>query len=117
MAHAISRFGIIGLGKMGAALAQNARQSGFDIVGVDRKGVPEELARSGVSAAKVSELVALPPPRFVMLYVPAGPLVDQLLDQLAGCLASGDIVADGGNSYWGDSIRRHARMKGKLRTR
>jgi 6-phosphogluconate dehydrogenase len=49
----------------------------------------------------------------VFLYVPAGPVVDGLLDALAAALEPGDVVADGGNSYWGDSIRRHARLAGR----
>jgi 6-phosphogluconate dehydrogenase len=48
-----------------------------------------------------------------MLYVPAGPPVDAVLTQLSDVLTPGDIIADGGNSYWGDSIRRHARLKEK----
>jgi 6-phosphogluconate dehydrogenase len=52
----------------------------------------------------------LPQPRLVMLYIPAGKAVDDTLDKLTGLLAAGDIVADGGNSYWGDSIRRHQRL-------
>jgi 6-phosphogluconate dehydrogenase len=50
-------------------------------------------------------------PRAVFLYVPAGPAVDTILDQLASALEPGDVVVDGGNSYWGDSIRRHARLR------
>jgi 6-phosphogluconate dehydrogenase len=46
-----------------------------------------------------------------MLYLPAGPLVDETLNALTRILGRGDVVADGGNSYWGDSIRRHARLK------
>jgi 6-phosphogluconate dehydrogenase len=46
----------------------------------------------------------------VFLYIPAGRVVDEVLDQLAVALEPGDIVVDGGNSYWGDSIRRHARL-------
>jgi 6-phosphogluconate dehydrogenase len=45
-----------------------------------------------------------------MLYVPAGRVVDDLLDALAEMLEPGDIAADAGNSYWGDSIHRHARL-------
>jgi 6-phosphogluconate dehydrogenase len=112
MAAPLRRFGIVGLGKMGGNLAKNAVRAGYEIVGVDPKGVSEDLARSGVIAATIAQLTKLlPRPRFVMLYVPAGPSVDHLLDQLDECLESGDIIADGGNSYWGDSIRRHARMK------
>jgi 6-phosphogluconate dehydrogenase len=46
----------------------------------------------------------------VFVYVPAGPVVDEVLDELSEHLVGGDIVVDGGNSYWGDSIRRHARL-------
>jgi 6-phosphogluconate dehydrogenase len=49
----------------------------------------------------------------VLLYVPAGRAVDEILDGLAQSLEPGDIVADGGNSYWGDSIRRHRRVQAK----
>jgi 6-phosphogluconate dehydrogenase len=111
MAQTVRRFGIVGLGKMGAGIAQNALGAGFDIVGVDPKGISEELARSGVRSATVADLRLLSPPRFVMLFVPAGPVVDRLLDDLSQHLETGDIIADAGNSYWGDSIRRHARMK------
>jgi len=49
----------------------------------------------------------------VFLYIPAGPPVDRVLDDLAAHLEAGDILIDGGNSYWGDSIRRHRRLKEK----
>jgi 6-phosphogluconate dehydrogenase len=73
------------------------------------------LLHAGLKAASdVKQLAALlPSPRFIMLYVPAGPPVDAVLTQLSDVLTPGDIIADGGNSYWGDSIRRHARLKEK----
>src|SRR5215510_12633232 len=104
MAQPIKRFAIVGLGKMGGNLALNALRAGFEVVGVDRKGVTEELARLGAMSATVAELRTLPRPRLVMLYVPAGPAVDQLLEELTSPFQAGDIIADGGNSYWGDSI-------------
>src|SRR5262249_47146148 len=110
MAQSVGRFAIVGLGKMGGNLALNAARAGLQIVGVDPKGVPQELARSGVISATLTNLKSLPRPRFAMLYVPAGPLVDRLLHELGEVLEAGDIIADGGKSYWGDSIRRHARM-------
>ncbi|MGN6461559.1 MAG: NADP(+)-dependent, decarboxylating phosphogluconate dehydrogenase [Pseudolabrys sp.] len=115
MSDPVRRFGIVGLGKMGAGLAENALEHGFDVVGLDAHAISDALVRKGVQPAKdVAHLAALlPPPRFVMLYVPAGPPVDQLLDQLTEVLSPGDIIADGGTSYWGDSIRRHARLKAK----
>jgi 6-phosphogluconate dehydrogenase len=107
--------GIIGLGKMGAGLARNALAKGFKVAGLDTHAVAEDLLHAGLKAASdVKQLAALlPSPRFIMLYVPAGRPVDAVLTQLSDVLTSGDIIADGGNSYWGDSIRRHARLKEK----
>ncbi len=115
MSQPLDSFGIIGLGKMGADLAENALAKGYGVAGLDTHPESEELKRAGVKpAADVRQLAELlKPPRLVMLYVPAGPPVDGLIDQLTGVLAPGDIIADGGNSYWGDSIRRHARLKQK----
>jgi 6-phosphogluconate dehydrogenase len=113
MAEPIRHFAIVGLGKMGANLAENALQKKYSVAGIDPKGAPENLKKLGLQTMQMADLASLPRPRLVMLYVPAGPLVDTLLDQLAGILEAGDMVADGGNSYWGDSIRRHGRMKEK----
>jgi 6-phosphogluconate dehydrogenase len=52
-------------------------------------------------------------PRAVFIYIPAGPDLDPLLDEMASNLERGDILVDGGNSYWGDSIRRYRRLKEK----
>jgi 6-phosphogluconate dehydrogenase len=112
MTKPICRFAIIGLGKMGANLAENALGHDFEVVGIDPKGASAELRSSGLIVGQVPDLRSLlTPPRLVMLYVPAGALVDTLLDQLAQYLEPGDIIVDGGNSYWGDSIRRHRRMQ------
>jgi 6-phosphogluconate dehydrogenase len=110
---ALSRFGIVGLGKMGGGIALNAIDHGFSVAALDTHPISAEMQKAGVTpASNIEELVrSLTPPRLIMLYVPAGPPVDQLLDQLVRFLDEGDIVADGGNSYWGDSIRRHARAK------
>jgi 6-phosphogluconate dehydrogenase len=115
MPHSIRALGIVGLGKMGADLAKNALAKGFEVAGTDTHAISDDLTKAGLKAAKdLKQLVALlTPPRFVMLYVPAGPPVDAVLAQLEDLLQSGDIIADGGNSYWGDSIRRHARLKQK----
>ncbi len=115
MPDPIHGLGIVGLGKMGADLAKNALAKGFTVAGTDTRAVAGDLTKAGLHAAKDLEQLAalLTPPRFIMLYVPAGPPVDNVLGQLEDLLQPGDIVADGGNSYWGDSIRRHARMKQK----
>jgi 6-phosphogluconate dehydrogenase len=105
--------GIVGLGRMGGSLALQALEKGLGVVGFDPHQAPGELEDAGmVRAGSLEEVHALlSPPRAVLLYVPAGPLVDELLDRLAAVLEPGDVVADGGNSYWGDSIRRHRRLR------
>lgn len=107
------QFGIVGLGKMGAGIARNALAKGFAVAGTDSHAIADGgLKAAGLKpAADLQALVAhLPEPRVIMLYVPAGPAVDGVLDQLARVLKRDDIIVDGGNSYWGDSIRRHARL-------
>ena len=105
--------GVIGLGKMGGGIARHALSKGFSVQGFDKNQISNDLQQAGVAGhtSTKSLVEALLPPRIVFLYLPAGPLVDDLLGELSGALQKGDIVADGGNSYWGDSIRRHARLQ------
>ena len=96
--------GVVGLGKMGGGIAQHALQRGFRVIGFDKKPAENSLKRAGLSQIESLADFArtLEPPRIVFLYLPAGPLVDDTLDQLSDVLAHGDVIADGGNSYWGD---------------
>lgn len=99
---------IIGLGKMGGALAAQALEKGVKVYGLTRKGAPEDLIRKGlVDSKNLNDLIGqLKSPRLIFLYMPAGPTIEDYMNQLAGVLSPDDIVVDGGNSYWGDSIRR-----------
>jgi len=112
MSETRREIGIVGLGKMGAGLAAQALEKGITVAGFDQHPPPDELTAAGL--VSVDGLAgfreALSPPRAVFLYIPAGPICDEVLDQFAGMLEPGDLVVDGGNSYWGDSIRRHARL-------
>ncbi len=107
--------GVIGLGKMGGGLAQQAIEKGMRVVGLSRGGASSALKRAGLN--EINDVAGfrdqLNAPRFVLLYVPAGRVVDSLLEDLGKYLQSGDIIADGGNSYWGDSIRRYQRLRQK----
>jgi 6-phosphogluconate dehydrogenase len=105
--------GIIGLGRMGGGLALQARDKGMKVVGFDRAGLPAELKQAGVlEARRLQDLRReLSPPRSVFLYIPAGPAVDALLLELSQHLDPGDVIVDGGNSYWADSIRRHDELR------
>jgi 6-phosphogluconate dehydrogenase len=113
MSVTAQEFGIVGLGRIGAGIAHHAIEKGMRVVGTSRSGAPPDLVAAGlVEIAGLSGFRAqLQPPRAVLLYVPAGPAVDSMLDELAQALEPGDVVADGGNSYWGDSIRRHRRLR------
>ncbi len=106
-------FGIVGLGRMGGNLALQAIEKGTRVVGFSRGGVPGDLVKAGViEARRLADFVTkLRAPRAVFLYIPAGPAVDSVLEQLSDVLQKGDVLVDGGNSYWGDSIRRHARLQ------
>lgn len=109
----MNEFGVIGLGRIGGGLAQLALEKGMRVVGASRSGAPQELVKAGL--AEIKDFGAfraqLRAPRAVLLYIPAGPAVDKILEQLVHALEPGDIVADGGNSYWGDSIRRQRRLR------
>jgi 6-phosphogluconate dehydrogenase len=109
----MDEFGVIGLGRMGGGLAHQALEKGLRVVGASRSGAPTDLVQAGL--VEIQDFAAfrqaLQAPRAVFLYVPAGPAVDKLLDQLSKALEPGDVIVDGGNSYWGDSIRRHTRMR------
>ncbi|HEX2028114.1 MAG TPA: decarboxylating 6-phosphogluconate dehydrogenase [Nitriliruptorales bacterium] len=107
------RVGIVGLGRMGAALSRQALASGHDVVGYSidvseaRALEPDGL----VPATSLDDLVGqLRPPRVVLLYVPHGPPVHRTVEGLAGLLDPGDIVADGGNSLWTDAEDHHRRL-------
>ncbi len=107
--------GIVGLGRMGGNLSLQALEKGMRVVGFEIKAPSAELTKAGlIVIGDLAEFrTQLSPPRAVFLYIPAGPPVDQLLDDLAEHLETGDVLVDGGNSYWGDSIRRHRRLASK----
>ncbi len=102
---------MIGLGRMGANMAQRLLRGGHQVVGFD----PAEAARKLIeekgaqSAASLEGLVAkLNAPRVVWLMVPAGAITDSTIDALAPLLSAGDSIIDGGNSNYRDTQRRAA---------
>ena len=102
------QLGMIGLGRMGANMVRRLQRAGHQCVAFDRNAVSvKEVARDGATAAtSLDDLVKkLQKPRAVWLMVPAA-VVDATLHDLTGKLEAGDIVIDGGNSYYIDDIRR-----------
>lgn len=106
------KMGIIGLGRIGGSLALQALEKGIEVSGVDPGGVSGELLEAGISLLdKPADLeAALEEPRIVFLYIPSGPPVDHVIEELRTVLKPGDVLIDGGNSYWRDSIRRQQEL-------
>jgi 6-phosphogluconate dehydrogenase len=109
------QLGMIGLGRMGANMAQRLIRRGHTIVGYVRHAeTVEALLKEGSiteGASSLPDLVnKLSTPRAIWLMVPAAS-VDATLETIVPHLASGDIVIDGGNSYYHDDIRRAAALK------
>ena len=106
------QIGFVGLGKMGGNMVHRIkRDSAHEVVAFDYDAdavkTAEEHGASG--AGSLQELVAqLQPPRAVWIMVPAGDPTQQTIESLLGSLSEGDLIADGGNSRWTDSIARHA---------
>ncbi len=98
-----------GLGRMGGNMAQRLVRGGHRVVGYARTAstVDSLVAKGLCGAYSLSELVAaLPEPRAVWLMLPAGSVVDEVIDSLAGLLSADDVVIDGGNSHYRDTQRR-----------
>ena len=102
---------MVGLGRMGGNMAERLLRGGHHVVGYARR--PEGLdriLRVGLGGDGVTSLQALAeklsPPRVVWLMIPAGTAVDEMLRALGGVLTRGDIVVDGGNSYYRETLRR-----------
>jgi 6-phosphogluconate dehydrogenase len=100
---------MIGLGRMGMNMARRLLQGGQQVVAYNRTPTKtNQIVKEGaVGAFSLPEVVEkLPIPRVVWLMLPAGRAVDDHITQIRETLSSGDIVIDGGNSYYKDDIRR-----------
>ena len=95
---------MIGLGRMGANMADRLRRDGHDVVGYDPHSDASEVADLAALVA------ALEPPRAVWIMVPAGPPTTETVDALADLLEPVDLVVEGGNSRWTDAVDQHARL-------
>ncbi len=106
------QIGIVGLGRMGGNIARRLIAHGHDVVAFDRNpaAVGKFAAGGGTGAGELDDLVRrLAPPRAVWVMLPAGSPTEETVGRLSGLLQEGDIVIDGGNSFYKDDIRR-ARM-------
>jgi 6-phosphogluconate dehydrogenase len=103
------QIGVVGLGRMGANIVRRLMRAGHSCVVHDRDPAPgERLAAEGATAVDhLAPLVAaLAAPRTVWVMLPAGAATEEAIASLAGLLAPGDTIIDGGNTFWKDDVRR-----------
>lgn len=107
------QIGMIGLGRMGMNMARRLMKGKHEVVVYNRsKEKVEEIAKEGaVAADSIADLVQkLSPRRVVWIMLPAGDTTDEHLAKAATYLSEGDILVDGGNSYYKDDIRREKEL-------
>ncbi|HLF28070.1 MAG TPA: decarboxylating 6-phosphogluconate dehydrogenase [Anaerolineae bacterium] len=107
---------VIGLGRMGSNIARRLIKAGHHVVGHNRSpNVTREIAAEGLDGAfSIEEVIGkLAPPRSLWLMLPAGDPTESMITQLMGRLTSGDIVIDGGNTFYKDDIRRAELLSAK----
>jgi 6-phosphogluconate dehydrogenase len=108
--------GIIGLGRMGGNIARRLMRGGHKCVVLDRsQDAVKDVEAAGAAGAKdaADMLAKLSLPRAVWLMLPAGAVTEKVLTEVAGLMRSGDILIDGGNSFYKDDIRRAKTLRDK----
>jgi 6-phosphogluconate dehydrogenase len=108
------KIGFVGLGKMGANMTERLLARGHSVVAfdLDPAAVAAVGRQGGETAASLRELASkLDPPRAVWVMVPAGEPTEETVWSLASVLAAGDVIIDGGNSHYTDSVRRAQALK------
>jgi 6-phosphogluconate dehydrogenase len=109
------QIGMIGLGRMGANMVKRLLRGGHECVVNDRnpEAVQALVAEGATGDTSLDSFIAkLKAPRAIWLMIPAA-LVDKILDQLLTVVEPGDVIIDGGNSYYIDDIRRAKELKAK----
>ena len=110
------RLAMIGLGRMGGNMTERLMKGGHEVVAFDRtREVVDKYVKQGATPAyAVTDVAAqLKGPRIVWIMVPAGKPVDDTIAQLLPGLSKGDVIIDGGNSNFHDTMRRAAELQGK----
>jgi 6-phosphogluconate dehydrogenase len=120
------KIGFIGLGRMGSNMVYNLLDKKYEVVVYNRtpEKMQEPVAAGAIASSSISELVkslpdkkvttaesGVPPRAVIWLMVNAGEALDAVLSELTPLLKEGDIVVDGGNSYYKDSQKRYANLK------
>jgi len=103
------KIGMVGLGRMGANMAKRLIRGGHECVGFDvSQESVDAFEKDGFTATtSLDEFIALlDPPRVAWCMIPAGEITENMVQQLAQMMERGDIIIDGGNSYYKDDVRR-----------
>jgi 6-phosphogluconate dehydrogenase len=110
------RLAMIGLGRMGGNMSERLMKGGHEVVVYDRTAEVTQryVSQGAIGAQTPSEITSkLKSPRIVWIMVPAGKPVDDMIASLLPGLGKGDVIIDGGNSNFHDSMRRAADLQGK----
>ncbi|MDP9160090.1 MAG: decarboxylating 6-phosphogluconate dehydrogenase [Acidobacteriota bacterium] len=110
------RLGMVGLGKMGANMARRLMRGGHEVVASDLSAdnVGMMAKEGAVSSASLDDFVSkLAKPRIAWLMVPAGDPTEKTVQELSRRMESGDVLIDGGNSYFKDDVRRAKQLSEK----
>src|SRR5580704_3927779 len=110
------QLGVVGLGRMGGNIAQRLMQHGHSCVVYDKSAdaVASIAGKGATGSRSLEDLVAkLTAPRAIWLMLPAGKITEDAVTELGGALKSGDILIDGGNTFYKDDVRRAHELKPK----
>ncbi len=110
------KIGYIGLGRMGKNMVLHLLEQGIEVVAWNRSPEPrEEVQKAGAEAVEsLQELVSkLEHPRIIWLMLPAGEVTDQHLEELIPLVEKGDLIIDGANSFYKDTLRRYQTLQEK----
>ncbi|HEX4118023.1 MAG TPA: decarboxylating 6-phosphogluconate dehydrogenase [Rhizomicrobium sp.] len=108
------QIGIVGLGRMGANIGRRLMKKNHKVVAFDRDPKAVKALEGATGAASLKEMVEkLQTPRAIWVMLPAGKITDDTVMALGDMLQSGDVVIDGGNSFYKDDIRRGKKLKEK----
>jgi 6-phosphogluconate dehydrogenase len=108
------QIGIIGLGRMGLNMARRFIKGNHEVVVYNRTQEKVKIIEKegAIGTASLKELVQkLNTPRIIWIMLPAGPIVDEHIKQLSSLVSKGDLIIDGGNSYYKDDIRRTSELE------
>jgi len=110
------KIGLVGLGKMGGNMAQRLLNGGHEVVAYARtaESVKRVVEKGAIGADSIQDMInKLKPPRIIWLMVPAGDVTEETIQKIVPHLDEGDILIDGGNSFYKDSMRRSEELKKK----